>query len=152
VLCHALEATEQIDGRTYDIVVMLQPTSPLRTPEQVSRTIRTLVEGGWDSVWTVSETDTKSHPLKQLTVGGDGALEYYDPRGAQIIARQQLVPVYHRNGIAYAITRDCLTSQGSIKGKRSGSVVVSGDHVSIDTEADIEQVERILALEAGAPR
>jgi len=71
VLCHALEATEQIDGRTYDIVVMLQPTSPLRTPEQVSRTIRTLVEGGWDSVWTVSETDTKSHPLKQLTLGGD---------------------------------------------------------------------------------
>jgi CMP-N-acetylneuraminic acid synthetase len=152
VLLHALQATEQLDGRRYDIVVMLQPTSPLRTPAQVSQTIRTLVEGAWDSVWTVSETDSKSHPLKQLTVGADGALDYYDPRGAQIIARQQLVPVFHRNGIAYAITRDCLTGQGTIKGRRSGCVVVNGDHVSIDTEEDIAAVERILAAEAAASR
>ncbi len=152
VLLHALQATEQLDGRRYDIVVMLQPTSPLRTPAQVSQTIRTLVQGAWDSVWTVSETDSKSHPLKQLTVGADGALDYYDPRGAQIIARQQLVPVFHRNGIAYAITRDCLTGQGTIKGRRSGCVVVTGDHVSIDTEEDIAAVERILAAEAVASR
>ena len=152
VLLHALQATEQLDGRRYDIVVMLQPTSPLRTPAQVSQTIRTLVQGAWDSVWTVSETDSKSHPLKQLTVGADGALDYYDPRGAQIIARQQLVPVFHRNGIAYAITRDCLTGQGTIKGRRSGCVVVTGDHVSIDTEEDIAAVERILSAEAAASR
>ncbi len=152
VLLHALQATEHLDGRRYDIVVMLQPTSPLRTPAQVSQTIRTLVAGAWDSVWTVSETDSKSHPLKQLTVSADGALDYYDPRGAQIIARQQLVPVFHRNGIAYAITRDCLTGQGTIKGRRSGCVVVNGDHVSIDTEEDIAAVERILAAEAAASR
>ncbi len=150
VLLQALQATEEIDGCSYDIVVMLQPTSPLRTPEQVSQTIRTLAEGSWDSVWTVSETDSKSHPLKQLTVGADGALDYYDPRGAQIIARQQLVPVFHRNGIAYAITRDCLTEQGTIKGRRSGCVVVTGEHVSIDTEEDIAAVERILVAEAAA--
>lgn len=149
VLLQALQATEELDKRRYDIVVMLQPTSPLRTAKDVSRTIRTLVEGNWDSVWTVSETDTKSHPLKQLTVGTDGALDYYDPRGAAIIARQQLVPVFHRNGIAYAITRECLTDQGTIKGKRSGCVVIEGHHVSIDTEDDIAQVERILSAEAG---
>ena len=36
VLTHALQATEKLDGRKYDIVVMLQPTSPFRKPEQVS--------------------------------------------------------------------------------------------------------------------
>lgn len=144
VLLQALEFMESHDGRRYDIVVMLQPTSPLRTPEMVSGTIRMLVDGAWDSVWTVSETDSKGHPLKQLTIV-DGAMDYYDRNGAKIIARQQLVPVYHRNGIAYAVTRECLVSQRSIKGQKAGAYVIEGDHVSIDTEWDLELVEFILA-------
>ncbi len=151
VLIHALETTESQDGRRYDIVVMLQPTSPLRTPAQVSGTIRMLVEGGWDSVWTVSPTDSKAHPLKQLTVNAAGNLGYYDPRGAEIIARQQLEPVYHRNGIAYAITRECLLGQRSIKGARCGAYIVTGEHLSIDTEWDIELVEFILSRRAAEP-
>ena len=143
VLSHALEATEAIDGLRYDIVVMLQPTSPLRIAADISATIKMLAEGNWDSVWTVSVSDSKSHPLKQLTVTG-GALDYYDPRGAEILARQQLQPVYHRNGIAYAITRECLTEQHSIKGPRAGALVVDGEHVSIDTEWDLRLVEFIL--------
>lgn len=146
VLIHALEATEAADQRRYDVVVMLQPTSPLRTPAQVSATIRMLVEGNWDLVWTVSPTDTKAHPLKQLTVGPDGALGYWDPRGGQIIARQQLSPVYHRNGIAYAMTRDCLVRQRTIMGERSAALIVADEHVSIDTEHDIALVERLLAV------
>jgi CMP-N,N'-diacetyllegionaminic acid synthase len=146
VLIHALEATEGTDQCRYDIVVMLQPTSPLRTSAQVSATIRMLVEGNWDSVWTVSPTDLKAHPLKQLTVGPDGALGYWDARGGQIIARQQLSPVYHRNGIAYAMTRDCLVRQRTIMGERSAALIVVDEHVSIDTERDIELVERILGM------
>ena len=151
VLMHALKATEAIDKKTYDIVVMLQPTSPLRTPAQVSGTIHMLADGNWDSVWTVSPTDSKSHPLKQLTVASDGILGYYDSRGDRIVARQELSPVYHRNGIAYAITRDCLLNQGSIKGGRAGAFVVDGDHVSIDTEWDIQLVEWILSKRKDGP-
>ena len=145
VLLHALNETEAVDNKTYDIIVMLQPTSPLRTAHQVSGTIRMLVEGNWDSVWTVSPTDSKSHPLKQLAVGSDGTLSYYDSRGERIVARQELSSVYHRNGIAYAVTRDCLLNQGSIRGGRAGALVVEGDHVSIDTEWDIQLVEWILS-------
>jgi CMP-N-acetylneuraminic acid synthetase len=144
VLLHALEASETIDSNRYDIVVMLQPTSPLRTPQQVSDAIRMLAEGRWDSVWTVSETDSKAHPLKQLTVR-NGHLDYYDTAGAAIIARQQLEPVYHRNGIAYAITRECLTEQRSIFGRKAGALVVEGDHVSVDTEYDIQLVDWLLS-------
>ncbi len=144
VLIHALRATEAIDGLFYDIVVMLQPTSPLRHPEHVRGCLRTLVEGAWDVVWTVSETDSKGHPLKQLTVAADGSMDYYDPLGATIVARQQLTPVYHRNGIAYAITRQCLVEQGTIKGARTGAYVVAGEHVSIDTERDMALVEWIM--------
>jgi CMP-N-acetylneuraminic acid synthetase len=143
VLCHALDTTEAIDGKRYDILVMLQPTSPLRTAAQVSATIRMLVEGNWDSVWTVSPTDSKSHPMKQLTVSND-TLNYYDPAGAEIIARQQLQPVYHRNGIAYAVTRACLIEQRTIKGARAGALVIEGEHVSIDSEWDMALVEVLL--------
>lgn len=144
VLVHALKATEAHDGVIYDMVVMLQPTSPLRTPADVSGTIRLLVDGGYDAVWSVSVTDSKSHPLKQLTVR-DGKLDYWDPCGDQIIARQQLEPVYHRNGVAYAITRSCLLDQGTIKGARTGGYVIAGEHVSIDSEWDITLVEFILS-------
>jgi len=145
VLIHALEATEAVDGKRYDVVVMLQPTSPLREAAHVRSTIRMLIEGDWDSVWTVSATDSKAHPLKQLSVSAEGGLGYYDPRGAEIIARQQLQPVYHRNGIAYAMTRACLVEQRTIKGARSGALIIEGDHVSIDTEHDIALVEWLLA-------
>jgi CMP-N,N'-diacetyllegionaminic acid synthase len=145
VLIQALEATEAIDRTQYDVIVMLQPTSPLREAAQVRATIRMLIDGNWDSVWTVSATDSKAHPLKQLNVSAEGALGYYDPRGGEIIARQQLQPVYHRNGIAYALTRACLVEQRTIKGARSGALVIEGDHVSIDTEHDIALVEWLLA-------
>jgi len=144
VLSHALQATEAFDGVRYDVVVMLQPTSPLRKPSHVSGAIRMLVEGSWDAVWTVSLTDSKNHPLKQFTVN-DGALDYWDSHGAQVIARQQLTPVYHRNGIAYAITRDCLLEHHSIKGRRCGAYVVEGEHISIDTEWDLALVELLLS-------
>jgi CMP-N-acetylneuraminic acid synthetase len=142
VLRHALEEVEAIDGATYDIVVMLQPTSPLRRAEHVTEAIRMLVDGGWDAVWTVSETDSKEHPLKQLSVSED-CLDYYDPRGAEIIARQQLDAVYHRNGVAYAMTRRCLVEKGSIKGERTGALVIEGQMVSIDTLWDLELAELI---------
>ena len=144
VLTHALEEMERIDRVRYDVVVMLQPTSPLRRAEHVTATVEKLVEGDWDAVWTVSETDSKAHPLKQLTVAADGALGYYDPAGKAIIARQQLEPVFHRNGIAYAITRDCLTGQRTIMGARSAALVIDGPTLSIDTEEDIALAEFLM--------
>lgn len=143
VLVHALNETERLDAVTYDIVVMLQPTSPLRRPEHVWAAIGMLVEGNWDAVWTLSETDSKNHPLKQLSVTA-GELDYCDPAGKAIIARQQLKPVYHRNGIAYAIARDCLLNQKVIKGRRTGGLILEGNFVSIDTEWDIALVELIM--------
>jgi CMP-N-acetylneuraminic acid synthetase len=91
-------------------------------------------------VWTVSPTDAKAHPLKQLTVC-DGVLGYYDPAGANIVARQQLEPVYHRNGVAYVMTRQCLVGQRTIMGAKAGALVVDGEHVSIDMERDLTLVE-----------
>ncbi len=144
VLKHALEATEADDGSRYDIVVMLQPTSPLRRADHVTATVEKLVSEALDAVWTVSPTESKSHPLKQLVLNGDGQLDYYDPQGAAIIARQQLTPVYHRNGAAYALTRSCLLDAGSLRGRKAGAVVIDEPMVSIDTLDDVTTVEAAL--------
>jgi CMP-N,N'-diacetyllegionaminic acid synthase len=140
VLYHALTECEKIDGRQYDVIVMLQPTSPFRKPEHVTESIEKLIKGGYDAVWTVSETDTKAHPLKQLIIKDD-TLDYYDPAGAKIIARQQLTPVYHRNGIAYTITRDCIVNKKNIKGDHTSSVIIKDSIVNIDTELDFKLAE-----------
>lgn len=145
VLENALLEMERLDGRRYDAVVMLQPTCPLRTPDHVTATVEKLAREGWDAVWTVSPTDLKYHPLKALALGPDGAMDYFDPRGSQIIARQQLTPVYHRNGAAYAITRACLLEQRTIKGARTAAVALDGVLVSIDTLGDFAKVEAEMA-------
>jgi CMP-N-acetylneuraminic acid synthetase len=143
VLRHALLTTEKIDKKKYDIIIMLQPTCPLRKPRHVIETVKKLIKGNYDAVWTVSETDSKQHPLKQL-IFKDDKLNYYDKRGVHIIARQQLKPVYHRNGAAYAYTRDCLVKLKSVKGKKTSAVIIAEPMISIDTELDFKLAEVIL--------
>jgi len=144
VLHHALMATEEDDAETYDIIVMLQPTSPLRKPEHITMAIEKLIDGNYDAVWTISETDSKFHPSKQLILNGE-IVEYYDPEnGPKIVARQQLSPVYHVNGLVYAFTRDCLVNQRTKKGKKTSAVIIKETVVSIDTEYDFILAEFIL--------
>jgi CMP-N,N'-diacetyllegionaminic acid synthase len=143
VLTHALLAMEELDNVKYDIIIMLQPTSPSRKPYHVRETIEKLINGNYDAVWTISETDSKGHPLKQLTFN-DNKLDYYDQKGSQIIARQQLTPVYHKNGVAYAITRECLIDKKSIKGDRTSAVIIKEMVVNIDTEFDFKLAEFLM--------
>jgi CMP-N,N'-diacetyllegionaminic acid synthase len=143
VLQHALAATEADDGTRYDIIVMLQPTSPLRTPEQVEATLAQLVADGLDAVWTVSPTDGKAHPLKQLRLT-DGRLTYDDPAGADVVARQELAPLWHRNGVAYALRRACLEA-GTLMGERTGASVIEGPVANIDDALDLAWADFLLA-------
>ena len=143
VLTHALLEIEKIDNQVYDIVLMLQPTSPLRTAKHIIEALEMLTSKNYDAVWTVSETDSKSHPFKQLIVKNQ-KLHYYDIRGKSIVARQELESVYHRNGIAYAIKRECLLEKESIMGFNTGALICEGINVSIDTEWDFFLIEQAL--------
>jgi CMP-N-acetylneuraminic acid synthetase len=142
VLHHALIEAEAVDGTTYDVVIMLQPTSPLRTEENITDCITTLVEGKWDAVWTVSATDLSFHPRKQLTLDADGRLGFFLPGGEAIVARQELTPVFHRNGVCYALKRELLlNTEGIWAPEKTTAVVIPGHHISIDTPEDLLAVE-----------
>lgn len=145
VILHAHKEMERIDQRRYDIVVMLQPTCPQRKPEHVSAAIEMLVRDKRNAVWTVSPADLKYHPLKALTVAENSEMGYYDLSGGDtIVARQQLTPVFYRNGAAYAITREALQDATSMKPENSGAVVIEDALVSIDTLDDFRKLEQIL--------
>ena len=146
VLQHALAATEADDGTHYDVIVMLQPTSPLRTAAQVEAAIAMLVTDGLDAVWTVSPTDGKAHPLKQLRLEG-GRLTYDHPDATSIVARQQLAPLWHRNGVAYVLRRSCL-DQGLLLGARTGGLVIDGPVANIDDALDLAWADFLLARQA----
>jgi len=149
VLTHAIEASEECDGCRYDIVIMLQPTSPLRTADEVRRCLDVFVGNDADSVWSVSPVDRKYHPLKQLAIEGD-RLSYYDPVGPTIIARQQLNDLYIRNGVAYVLSRDCLMEQRSLMGARAFACVTTAPHISIDTAEDLARAERWAQTQGGS--
>ena len=147
VLRHALIEMERLDQVQYDLIVMLQPTCPLRRSSHVESAIKTLVEEGRDAVWTVNPTDLKYHPLKQMAIDDHGTLQLFDPAGENIIARQQLSPTYTRNGACYAFSRECIHDQKTILGANNGAVVLHEQLVSIDTLEDFDIVANVMTAQ-----
>ena len=136
VLTHALKETEKHQNSEYDLILMIQPTSPMRIAADIMSAINNLLENNFDSVFSISKTDSKAHPLKQFNINGN-ILSYYDERGKNIIARQQLENTYHKDGIIYVMTRGCLLDQKTIMGNKPGFIITNRDTVNIDTEKDL---------------
>ena len=87
-----------------DIILLIQPTSPLRKVKHIKDVIKIIIRKQLDSVWSVSKVDLKFHPFKQLIIK-DKNLNYFDKKGQYIIARQQLKDTFYRNGVVYAFSR-----------------------------------------------
>jgi CMP-N,N'-diacetyllegionaminic acid synthase len=134
---HAVIEAEAYFGCTFDYTALLEPTSPFRKAKHVLQAIETLIFSGYDSVISVSETDSKAHPLKQLVID-HGKLGSYEQDGDLIVARQQLNPVYHRNGVVYAIEREALLKGKPILGENTAALLISEPVVNIDTQFELE--------------
>lgn len=143
VLQHALAATEQDDGTRYDVVVMLQPTAPMRTAAEVADAVRMLLDDDLDAVWTVTETAGHDHPVKQLRLT-DGLLTFDHPDGGGFVSRQQLSRLWTRDGHAYVLRRATLEA-GLLLGARTGALVTDGPLVDVDGPLDLEWAEFLLA-------
>ena len=137
VLRHALIKAEKYYKLKFDILVSLPPTSPLRKKIDIVEAIKKLINYKHDSVWTLSETDSKSHPLKQLVIKKNN-IKFYNKKGKSIVARQQLSRVYHRNGSAYVIMRNVLLDKKKLFTNNTGFIITKGKQISIDTYDDIK--------------
>ena len=142
-IAHALRACEESYDMQFDIVVLVEPTSPFRTPADIEHACRILVESECDSVVSVSPLDTKAHPHKLLVVNG-GKLRYFDKHGKDVVARQQLPAAYFRNGVCYSLTRRCVLSKKSIITDNTQPYIVRRHVVNIDDPLDLAWAEFLL--------
>jgi CMP-N,N'-diacetyllegionaminic acid synthase len=144
VIGHALGEIAR-RGWSPDIVVQLQPTSPLRRPDHIRNAVAMLRETGADSVVTVVELPRHLSPDYVMRIDG-GRLKPFLPEGARVTRRQDARPAYSRDGTVYAFRRSTIEQLGEIYGNDCRPLLIdTSDSLSIDSQADWDEAERLLA-------
>jgi len=143
VIEHALAETAK-HGWVPSIIVLLQPTSPLRQPDHIRDAVNLLRETNADSVVTVVEIPRHLSPDYVMRIDG-GRLKPFLPGGQRITRRQDARPAYSRDGTVYAFRRSTLERWGGIYGDDCRPLLIDvRESLSIDTQDDWEQAERVL--------
>lgn len=144
VIEHAVDSLEQSGWRP-EIIVLLQPTSPLRRPEHIRGAIQQLRESGSDSVVTVVELPRHLSPDYVMRIE-DGRLVPFLPEGAAVTRRQDARPAFVRDGTVYAFWTRTLRGTHSIYGRDCRPLVVPArESLTIDSTQDWDEAERRLA-------
>jgi len=144
VVIHALNFMEAFLEKKYDLVLMLQPTSPMRKPNHIKESFNILENGGFDSVVSVVDVDGY-HPLRMKTIS-NGKLENFIDQGFEDMRpRQDLPKVYIRNGAIYLIKRESLLkNQSLVSSKCGGYIMDSCSSVNIDSKNDFLMAEILI--------
>ena len=149
---HAWQESET-QGETYDIGILLEPTSPLRCAADVTRTVDSMLDARAGAAATVSRAPASFTPHKCLTVNAaDSRIGFYLPEGARYSLRQSIPAYYFRNGICYAVRRKTLIEHGHILEEDCVAVEVERPVANIDTPFDLELAEFLFSREQRAQR
>ena len=138
---HAWTESEKHFGCEFDISLLLQPTTPLRRPEDVERTVATLIDGGHAAANTVCAVPTDFLPQRIFELGDDGRLSFYLPEGARLTRRQDAAPFYYRDGSCYARTRRSMIEEARDVEEDCAAVVIDRFVVNIDEPFELELAE-----------
>jgi CMP-N-acetylneuraminic acid synthetase len=138
---HVWLTSEEHFKEHYDISVLLEPTSPLRRPEDITLTVRTLVESGCAAAATVSRAPAHFTPHKCLALDENGIIGFYHQNGRQFSIRQEIPDYYFRNGICYALKRYTLIEKNMILEENCKAVIIARPIVNIDDPHDLEYAE-----------
>lgn len=137
-LLHVVETLKAAEGYEVKVVVTLEPTSPLRTPELINRCLQILCEKDADSVFTVVEMRAC---LGRLDAAG--RFSYVSPH--QPRRRQDRELLYQENGAVYVSKAAMLASQRRVTGGEAyGMVINSAMGIDINTPADFALAEALM--------
>src|SRR5687768_5457768 len=146
VIEHAAEALEQADWSP-EIIVLLQPTSPLRRGAHIRAAVEELRTSGADSVVSVVELPRHLSPDYVMRIDG-GALVPFLPEGVRVTRRQDARLAFVRDGTVYAFWRRTLRDSRSIYGRTCRPLIVSApESLTLDSEADWVEAERRMTNE-----
>ena len=142
---HVLDILESARSK-YDIITLLQPTSPFRTAIDIDNALTALINSDADTIISVYKVDD-AHPSRMYTES-EGQLIPYN-RGNNAALRQQLPDVFHRNGAIYATRRNAFKAHQSLmSGKIIPYQMPLEQSVNIDNPLDFLLAEVLLERNA----
>ncbi len=143
VALHALDWYEAAHGKV-DGLMLLQPTSPLRSRNTVERGIAMFGEGGGRAVIGVAPAST--HPLWALRLD-DGGLRPWLDAGGLHLRSQDLPPAYEVTGALYLVSPQDLRAQRSFFAPGALPLVIESrrEAIDIDTAEDLVLAQALVA-------
>jgi CMP-N,N'-diacetyllegionaminic acid synthase len=137
---------ERMYDITFDYIIEIRATSPLKTTEDIDGCIERLIETGADSVIGVTALEDH-HPARAKWLDEQGRIRDFVPE-PQSGRRQDLTPkAYVRNGTIYALKRDAVMGEhGKLFGHEFslGYEMPAERSVNIDTELDWKLAELLM--------
>ena len=135
---HAWLSAESHYGKTFDISLLLEPTSPLRCPEDIEKVMDAMHQKGAPTAVTVSCTPAHFTPHKTLTVNDSKEIGYFYEEGSKYSRRQDIPRLYYRNGVCYAVRREQLIDKNLIMERGAIAVIIERPVVNIDEPLDLK--------------
>ena len=142
VIKHAIEYLQSQEGYYADIVVDLDPTSPLRTEKYIESCIGMVSDGGADNVFSV--TKARRNPYFNMVEIIDGRVRLVKPLPQPVVRRQDAPEVYDMNASIYVWKRETLMNNNSLFLERTKIHIMPEWTIDIDSETDFELVEFLL--------
>jgi CMP-N-acetylneuraminic acid synthetase len=144
VIQHAVRFMQQ-QGESFDAVMTLQPTNPLRRTRDIDGAIDLLESTAADSVISFVDVGEK-HPARMKYIAADGRV--VDPPFAEDFEgqrRQDLPPLFLREGSIYLTRIDVLMKQNSFKGDDCRAWMIPAERAcNIDTPFDLKMAEWLI--------
>ncbi|MBX9769903.1 MAG: acylneuraminate cytidylyltransferase family protein [Candidatus Obscuribacterales bacterium] len=143
---HALEA---LPG--YDYVVLLQPTSPLRTVEDIDGSIGEAINKQSKSVVTISEPEKL--PNWMCTLDENGRLSFLLGQSENTERRQDAKKIYALNGAVFVADCNWLVKSQRLDCEESiGFEMPKERSIDVDDEMDLKICETLLLERAGVQK
>jgi len=131
------------EGETPEWALLLEPTCPLRTAEDVRDCLKLAVQGGYDSVATFKDAELNPHRAWRLI---DGVPEVFIPGAIPWLPRQKLPKAYQLNGAVYVFRTSLLAQEAKslLVGKLGAVLMPRERSQDIDDAIDFTIVEALL--------
>lgn len=149
VVLHALDWLRSNRGETYDYVCLLQPTSPLRTAQDIDGVIDLAVSREADAVVSISPSPVLPNLIYRMDA--DAALTPLLPPVQGYARRQDLPAAYVLNGAIYVNRAESLRRERSFAPPGALGFLMPADRsLDVDEEADLLAADA--ALSTRGPR
>ncbi len=124
---------------SYDYVVLLQPTSPIRNAHDIEAMIKRIDDAQADAAASVARLE-EPHPHKLKTIGDDGFIKPFIEGTSSEVPRQALPPAYLLNGALYVVRTSALQQHKTFLPARTVPYLMDRG-INVDTPEDFMLLE-----------